>query len=754
MRLKSLKLRGAIGLKAFGDEINIDFERFDSGPLAIVGPNGAGKTTILENLHPWPTLISRDGSLANHFYLKDSAKEFEFEYDGHIYLCKHPIDGEHKKIEAYLYQDGKTLNDGKVNSYKALVDKLFGSPKVFFKSIFLSQGGERISQLSPAESKDFFVKLLGFDLYQIYEEKSKTFIANLQNSYSNNSGQVEKLNDIIESNKQKIQQRGGVESEINSLQNNIKEKEVSLEKSRTDLKILENRAIERRQMQIKITALMAEVSDLKVESENLIDKQGLALSDIAKQINNSNDEIQRLQKYLGNADIIRQKVKRLEALSAESIDLEKLKSQIHELEPLKSTLQFKIKAHKQNLAHQISELNKSIDDSENLSANLSIVPCKDTFEFVSTCPLITTAREASNRIESLKEERNMLQEESNQPIPEEVELEKIDGQIKAVNYDREHHQKILAELEELRQRSWTQYLSELDKAEATIDERRRQIESLKDQRHKTESDYLDRIADVEQKLKSKKEEAKELHTQLGEDLKPRIDLLSNQISSSENELSMLKTNLGNAQGRLDGLKQLEIDNTKLAEQLEKLQDDQKTLTSDISDWKLLESAFGKNGLQALELDAACPQISSIATEILQEFGREWSILISTVRASADKKKDIETFQIIVSTPDGIRNFNDLSGGEKVWIEASLRNAVMIYLIKNSGRDYRTIMQDEADGALDPERARAYLDTAFKAHRLTGAYHTIIISQRPDIWGQISQRIMLDPEAGKIETVVE
>ncbi len=63
------------------------------------------------------------------------------------------------------------------------------------------------------------------------------------------------------------------------------------------------------------------------------------------------------------------------------------------------------------------------------------------------------------------------------------------------------------------------------------------------------------------------------------------------------------------------------------------------------------------------------------------------------------------------------------------------------------------MQDEADGPLDPERAEAFLKTAFKAHKLTGAHHTILITQRPEIWNQVPQRIHLNPETGKIEMVM-
>ena len=43
MKINRIKIRGAIGLKPYGDKVEIDFTRFDQGPIAIVGNNRAGK---------------------------------------------------------------------------------------------------------------------------------------------------------------------------------------------------------------------------------------------------------------------------------------------------------------------------------------------------------------------------------------------------------------------------------------------------------------------------------------------------------------------------------------------------------------------------------------------------------------------------------------------------------------------------------------------------------------------------------------
>ena len=76
-RIKSLRLRGAIGVwKGRGiDDLGIDFDDFEAGLIALTGPNGAGKTTVLENLTPWPAMLTRSGPLQQHFRLRDSFRE-------------------------------------------------------------------------------------------------------------------------------------------------------------------------------------------------------------------------------------------------------------------------------------------------------------------------------------------------------------------------------------------------------------------------------------------------------------------------------------------------------------------------------------------------------------------------------------------------------------------------------------------------------------------------------------------------------
>jgi exonuclease SbcC len=753
MQLKRIKLRGAEGLKPYGDEIEIDFNQFDSGPLALVGINGAGKSTILENLHPWPTLISRNGSLTAHYHLKDSLKELEFEYRGKNYLCKTLINGERNKLECYLYQDGQPLNDGKIPGYKILLESLFGSPAIFFKSIFISQNGEQISQLKPGRKKEFFAQLLGIDWYQLLAEEAKVRGNKLCDEVATLNGAIEQMKLQIASNKEKIQTAGDIDTDIAGLKNEITVCNDNITAKKAGLEGLKQTAEQCLQSMADIKSIRYDINELLSDKTGVESRYNIAIADFDKQIQAHTATIERLRKCISNADTIRSNVDKIAMLTFTSNELADKKSQIQELNLRKNDLKFKIDSRRQRVRQKIDEFNSSFLNNEKLADQLKTVPCGDT-EFVNTCPLIKTARDAQNKLAELENQRAGLQAELKTPIPEEAELEILEKQISELPYDQERHIWITKELNELKKHDWTKLHSELNIAETTINERQRLIESIKQQIEFSRNDYLAQVKTIDDKIRAKNIEIDKLRNNLPVYPDDQIKAAVEELNRLENEHTWANTRLGQLQAQLTALIDLKDDTDKLVIQLEDNQKQHQTITNDIADWILLERAFGKNGLQALELDSACPEISSIATEILQGFGREWSITIRTVRDSADGKKDIETFEIIVSKPSGICNFDNLSGGEKVWVEESIRKAVTIYLINSSGRDYKTLYQDEADGALDPGRAQAFLDTAFKAHELTGVHHTIIITQRPEIWQQINQRIMLDPEKGVIETVIE
>ncbi len=191
MRLKSLRLKGFKGFRSgIGlDEVFIDFNDLPDGLIAITGNNGMGKTTLIDNMHPYrlmPYKLRKAKewspnafSYYDHCY-GNASKELVFEINGNEYRSLLLIDVDKNKQEAYLHvkEDGEwiPLNDGKTKTYDAKVEEMVGSPRLFFTSVFRSQGAKKLSEYSRSDIIKIISELLNIDHIKKQGDKAKTVV--------------------------------------------------------------------------------------------------------------------------------------------------------------------------------------------------------------------------------------------------------------------------------------------------------------------------------------------------------------------------------------------------------------------------------------------------------------------------------------------------------------------------------------------------------------------------------------------------
>lgn len=197
MRPTFLRLKGAIGIKrGMGlDEISLDLQDLN-GLIALAGENGKGKSTILENLHPYRTLFSRNGSLNQHFYRRDSEKEFCFVHEGHEYKTLLKIDAESERGEAFIWKDGVSQVDGKRTSYDRYIEGLLGSQHLFSSSVFCAQDSRKLTDLRTGELRELFAEFLRLDKLQGWEATAKQCINVLDAQKSQIDRRIGDLGDI------------------------------------------------------------------------------------------------------------------------------------------------------------------------------------------------------------------------------------------------------------------------------------------------------------------------------------------------------------------------------------------------------------------------------------------------------------------------------------------------------------------------------------------------------------------------------
>ncbi len=167
------------------------------------------------------------------------------------------------------------------------------------------------------------------------------------------------------------------------------------------------------------------------------------------------------------------------------------------------------------------------------------------------------------------------------------------------------------------------------------------------------------------------------------------------IQEQENRLLM---SVGGARQKVNVLETLKERKAGLVETKE-------GMAQTIADLKQLERAFGKDGIPALLIEQALPEIEEITNNLLSRLtnGR-MSFRFQTQREYKDTKREDkkETLDMVISDTVGVRDYEMFSGGEAFRINFSIRLALSEVLARRAGARLQTLVIDEGFGSQDEE----------------------------------------------------
>ncbi len=158
--------------------------------------------------------------------------------------------------------------------------------------------------------------------------------------------------------------------------------------------------------------------------------------------------------------------------------------------------------------------------------------------------------------------------------------------------------------------------------------------------------------------------------------------------------------------RLDGeLRQAEIERgvlenninrcDELEAQIRSLETDYKRLARDKGIYDELTTAFGKNGIQALVIESAIPQLQDDANELLARITENRMHLKLELDESTSERLEIR-----IADELGTRDYLTFSGGEAFRINFALRIALSRLLARRSGAPLPVLFIDEGFGSQD------------------------------------------------------
>ena len=183
-----------------------------------------------------------------------------------------------------------------------------------------------------------------------------------------------------------------------------------------------------------------------------------------------------------------------------------------------------------------------------------------------------------------------------------------------------------------------------------------------------------------------------------------------QADLSYRELRAQKEQLMGKQG---SLKNSSEQFAKLKKEMEGQQAQIKKLNVEIGDYQTIASAVGKDGIQALLIEEAIPEIEQEANYLLSKLTNNQSqIFIESLR---DLKRggSKETLDVNIADPSGIRPYELFSGGEAFRIDFALRIAISKLLARRAGTSLQTLIIDEGFGSQDEEGLSCIMDAIYR-----------------------------------------
>ncbi len=286
-------------------------------------------------------------------------------------------------------------------------------------------------------------------------------------------------------------------------------------------------------------------------------------------------------------------------------------------------------------------------------------------------------------------------------------------------------------------------LAELREAEIKIEQLKKDIHAMEGQQRERQEQYSKVGIQSRAKLRDLEKRLEEVNKMIDEEVSWKLIEAKERLKTHQEGIEGLAAKAKANDEQIAVLKQRLEEKATVEKEIALAQDELGRVTSESAQWRYLQNACGKSGLQALEIDGVAPLITGYANDLLTStFGPNFSVRLIT----QDQETGKEVLDIVVIRGDGSEtSLENLSGGEKVWVLKSLRLAMTLVSKQKSGRDFQTILADEEDGPLDSEKSQSFIGLYKSILHVGGFNACFYISHNPDVVGMADHQILFSKE---------
>ena len=710
-----MSLRGSVGIRdgQHKEDFEINFEQYEDGVVCLIGNCGSGKSSLLENCHPYPCMLTRDGTLKEHFYLKDSHRILLYkDENGLYYRITMQIDGKTATGKTSYFvdtsKDRETWRpvpdvDGSKETYEKCVEQTFGSIDVFLRTAFFakeqSKYAEDISDTTKSQRMELLSKLAGTEHLKEVSLVAKEKRKEIEKSVAEIETELETFSEYEETIQENLES-------IEFCNETIKEHKKLQEQAEANVSELKQKNAE-----------YQKIKAVKEANATLYDQYQKEFDEKQERYECYEDALENydlVEEYKESSVIIKNNVSKIaekqKEIAEKQKEINKLTEKLSALEKEFSTKEAKYKQLETEIKYVKSQIVPIEENCPTCGAKLSDSKIKE---------LTSAVEESEKKLAELKKEQSkyVVEEESKQ-----WQLVPIKSKIDTLKKDIEFLDEALSSL-----------TNEKDKAESFINEN---------------EEYADYVDFTEEELTENRDklsaELDELQLKMDDIVDSEtVEDVSYELEKAEAKLQSIKEYIAE---RVADIKSAEKENEKCQKKLNSVAGQKKKLKElqeKITAYNFIEDAFSNNGIPAIELRESAPEIANIANKILADsYGNKFEIRFGSTSELKAKRKVNEDFNILVydSDNDDEKTIDLVSSGERIWIKQALFYAFSIVQMNRTGFNFRTRLIDESDGSLDGGLRPKYLKMVTAAHKQADARISVLITHSQEI-KDIAQQII-------------
>lgn len=301
--------------------------------------------------------------------------------------------------------------------------------------------------------------------------------------------------------------------------------------------------------------------------------------------------------------------------------------------------------------------------------------------------IVEEARAAYNALPDAQETLHTIdtrlqnQDFAHEPI---AQLRQVEQDLSELGYDAAVHQQVKEQIKTLR--VYQDKMQTLREATTSIDMIQLAIAQIEYQ-----------LAEVAERIASAQAQGGELEPVVAQlpDLERQAFQARQTLETAHDREQQATIRLGTARAKVEYC-------VDLRQQRVKRQEEERILREEQSIYQDLQQAFGKNGLQAMLIEMAIPDIEEEANRLLGRMTHGRMHIRFDTQRETQKGEATETLDITISDELGMRSYETFSGGERYRIDFAIRVALSKLLARRAGARLEMLVIDEGFGTQDTE----------------------------------------------------